>query len=72
MPSHTVTNISASLPSQSMLFARYRISAGSPPVSASPRMAVFARIMKSAAGMPLPDTSAMTSTILSASTKKKS
>ena len=72
MPSQTVTNISASLPSHSVLLALYSISAGLLPDSANPRMAVLARIMNRAAGMPLPDTSAITIASRFWPTKKKS
>ena len=60
MPSQVVTNISAWLPSQSWLLTVSRIRAGFMPVWALFFSSVLAITMNSAAGTPLPDTSAIT------------
>ena len=57
-PSQAVTNIPASLFSQSFPFAMVNISSGSSPRSAKSLITVFALIINIAAGIPLPDTSA--------------
>ena len=60
MPSHTVTNISASLLEQMASLALVRISAGESPSMATLCRMILEAIMNSAAGTPLPETSAIT------------
>ena len=72
MPSHTVTNISASLFSHSWPFTVSSARAGDRPAWAAFFSRVLATTMNRAAGTPLPDTSAITRARWSSSTRKKS
>ena len=71
-PRKAVTNIPASLFSHSWLFTVSNTCAGSIPAWAWFLMSVLAMTMKSAAGTPLPETSAMITARWSSSTRKKS
>ena len=70
--SQTVTKKPAVLPSQSWLFTFSRAWLGLSPLWRRDLMSTRDTIMNSAAGMPLPDTSAMTMAMWSSSTRKKS
>ena len=71
-PSQTVTNISSGLFAQIWRLTASSVSAGESPDVAWFFTRILAIIMNSAAGMPLPETSAITTAKWSSSTMKKS